>query len=97
MKKFEIFCNYGVLGAENRNVYTYGAKHAAATCSDVMTVELPENEFFSIYETVTGALAVESSWGLPYDINDVLQGNDKPCFFAIDTDKKGHRVYLKEV
>lgn len=27
MQKLEIYCNYGVLAAEKRNVYTYFYKH----------------------------------------------------------------------
>lgn len=95
--KFNIYCNYGVLGAEKRNVYTYGSSHFHATCSDRMQVELPENPWFSLYENQFGELMVESSWGWRYDINDVLQGDEKPCFYAIGDDKKGHRVYLKEL
>ena len=43
-----------------------------------------------------GDLAVESAWGWQYSINDVLQGDEKPCFYAIDKDGDGHRVYLDE-
>lgn len=38
----KIYCNYGVLAAEKRNVYTYGAPEATATCWDEITVEIPE-------------------------------------------------------
>ena len=97
MKEFKIYCNYGVLAAEKRNVYTYGCQHSTATCSDEMLVRLPENNVFSLYENKMGELMVETSWGWSYDINDVLQGNDTPCFFAIDDSEKGHRVYLEVV
>lgn len=96
-KEFTIYCNYGVLGAEKRNVYTYGCKHSRGTCADKIKVKLPENNSFQIYETAMGDLAVESAWGWQYGINDVLQGNDKPCFYAIDRDGKGNRVYLEEI
>lgn len=33
-KEFAIFCNYGVLGADKRNVYTYGCEHPRGTCAD---------------------------------------------------------------
>ena len=93
-KEFEIFCNYGCLSAEKRNVYTYGWQHHTAACSDKMVVKLPENDWFGIYETATGTLAVESAWGWNYDINEVLQGDEAPCFFAVDKDGKGHRIKL---
>ena len=97
MKKFEIYCNYGVLAAEKRKVYTYGAEHAHATCSDKLTVVLPENDVFSLYESEMGELMVDASWGWQYSINEVLQGDVNPCFYAIDKDGKGHRVQLKIV
>lgn len=94
-KEFEIFCNYGCLAAEKRNVYTYGGQHHNAVCSDKIAVKLPENECFGIYETAMGGLAVESAWGWNYEISEILQGNEKPSFFAIDKDGKGHTVKLK--
>ena len=97
MQKFEIYCNYGVLGSEKRNIYTYGHEHIYATCSDKLTVVLPENDVFSIYKNVMGELMVESSWGWQYGINEVLQGKENPCFYAIDSDKNGHRVQLEIV
>ncbi len=97
MKEFNIYCNYGVLTREKRNVYTYGSQHPTATCSDKMTVQLPENNVFTIYENNIGELIVESSWGWKYDINEVLQGDNQPCFYALDKDGNGHRIYLKEV
>lgn len=82
--EFKINCNYGVLAAEKRNVYTYGAEEATATCSETLTVELPENDFFKLYETVSGDLAVETADGLHYSINDVLAGNVRPEFMVFD-------------
>lgn len=95
-KEFEIFCNYGCLAAEKRNIYTYGGQHHAAVCSDKVVVKLPANDWFGIYETEIGNLAVESAWGWNYDINEILQGNEKPSFFAVDKDGKGHMVKLVE-
>ena len=93
-KTFSIYQNYGVLGAEKRSVYTYGCSHAAGVCADEINVVLPENNYFQVYETISGGLAVCSAWGWNYDIDDVLEGDKRPCFFAIDKDGKGHRVYL---
>lgn len=96
-EEFTIYCNYGVLGAEKRNVHTYGCKHSRGICADEIKAKLPENNYFQIYETAMGDLAVESAWGWQYSINDVLQGDEKPCFYAIDKDGDGHRVYLDEI
>ena len=96
-QEFNIFCNYGCLAAEKRNVYTYGAQHQTATCSDRITVKLPANDHFNIFETVSGEFAVETSWGLNYDLNDILQGSDNPCIYAVDREGKGHRVQLVKV
>lgn len=93
-KTFSIYRNYGVLGAEKRNVHTYGCEHPAGVCADEMNVALPENNCFQVYETAAGGLAVDSAWGWNYSINDVLEGDKRPCFYALDKDGNGHRVYL---
>ena len=95
MKTIEIYCNYGVLGAEKRNVYTFGGEHPHATCSDRMTVAVPDE--WELYENQMGQTMVKAPWGWDYEINEILQGNEKPCFFALDENMKGHRVYLKEI
>lgn len=59
--RFEIYRNYGVPGHEKNPVYTYGYEYCFATTSEKITVELPENEYFSFYESVTGKQMVESS------------------------------------
>lgn len=91
---FSIYRNYGVLGAEKRNVYTYWDNHPFGDCADEMNVRLPENNYFEIYTTISGGLAVSSAWGWRYDIDDVLEGDKGPCFYALDKDGNGHRVYL---
>lgn len=93
-KTFSIYRNYGVLGAEKRNVYTYGCEHPAGVCADEMNVTLPENNCFQVYETAAGGLAVDSAWGWSYSINDVLEGDKRPCFYALDKGGNGHMVYL---
>lgn len=40
---------------------------------------------------------VEAPWGWTYDINEVLQGNKNPYFYALDKNMKGHRAILEEV
>ena len=95
MQKLEIYCNYGVLAHEKENVYTYGGQHPHATCSDRMTVVVPDA--WELYKNTYGQAMVKTPWGDCYEINDVLQGNEKPCFYALDDRMKGHRVYLEEV
>lgn len=82
MKTIEIYCNYGVLAAEKRNVYTYGGQHPTATCSDKMTVVVPEE--WELWENQMGKTMVTAPWGWDYDINEVLQGNEYPYFRAYD-------------
>lgn len=88
METIEIYCNYGVLSAEKRNVYTYGAAHPHSTCCDKMTVRVPDD--WKLCEGQTGQVMVESPWGWRYDINDVLSDrNGDPVFRALD--KQGRR------
>lgn len=94
-KSIEIYCNYGVLGAEKRNIYTYGEQHSRATCSDRMTVFIPDD--WDVFQNDAHQTIVEAPWGWFYPINEVLQGNKKPCFYAMDKDMKGHRCYLEMV
>ena len=60
-------------------------------------VYLPANDLFHTYKNNEGLLMVESEWGFCYEINEILEGDENPCFYALDRDKKGHRVYLKIV
>ena len=71
----EIYCNYGVLAAEKRHVYTYGGQHMHATCSDKMTVIVPDG--WELFENVMGTLMVEAPWGWTYEINEVLPGHEE--------------------
>lgn len=95
MQKIEIFCNYGVLAAEKRNVYTWGGQHEQATCSDKLTVSVPDD--WKLYENAAGTTMVRAPWGECYEINEILQGNLQPCFYALDGEMKGHRVFLDVV
>lgn len=74
--------NYGVLGKEKRNVYTYGSEHESATCSDELTVAIPKG--WELFENVMGNTMVTAPWGWNYDINDVLAGNESPGLRAMD-------------
>lgn len=95
MKTIEIYRNYGVLGAEKRNVYTYGAPHFRGTCSDEITVIVPEG--WELYETISGGTGVTSPWGWDYEINEVLQGDEYPYFRAYDKNMNMKVFKLEEV
>lgn len=93
MQEIKIYKNYGVLGAEKRNVYTYGGEHVRATSSDEMTVLVPEE--WEVYVCHTGQLAVKSPWGWNYGINDVLTDvNGHPAFRVLDKNGRPHTTYL---
>lgn len=91
----EIYRNYGVLAAEKKNVYTYGAEHAYATCSDKITVSIPST--WKLHKNVSGSDIVESPWGMIYTIDEMLFGNEQPCFEAIDSNGKTVHYILSEV
>ena len=95
MKTIEIYCNYGVLAAEKRNVYTFGAEHPHATCSDRMTVVVPEG--WEVYKNQMGQTRATSPWGWDYEINEVLQGNEYPCFRAYDKGMNMRVFRLEEI
>lgn len=94
MNTIEIYCNYGVLAAEKRNVYTFGAEHPHATCSDKMTVSIPEG--WKIYQNQMGQTMATAPWGWDYEINEVLQGDEYPHFRAYDKDMQ-MRVFRLDV
>ena len=95
MQTIEIYANYGVLTAEKRTVYTYGAEHPYATCSDKMTVVVPEG--WELFQNYAGQTMISAPWGWNYDISEILRGDEHPCFYALDSGMKAHRVYLEEV
>ena len=89
MKTIEIYCNYGVLAAEKRKVYTYGEQHPMATCSDVMTVFVPDK--WELYENQAGELCVTAPWKWNYEIKELLSDlNGRPVFKALDNN--GHQA-----
>ena len=89
----DIYKNYGCLGAEKRVVYTCGAKQATAVCSDIIKVEIPED--WKIFENSYGELMVTAPWGWDYSINEVLGGNEIPCFSALSKDGENYIKRLK--
>lgn len=93
MKTIEIYCNYGVLAAEKRNVYTYGAQHPTATCSDKMTVVVPDG--WELYQNQIGQVMVKAPWGWDYDLNEVLTDiNGRAAFRALDKNMRYKTAYL---
>lgn len=94
MNDFTIYRNYGVLGAEKRNVYTYGAPHIRGVCNDELKVKLPDDCGWKLFENNFGEILIESPWGWTYNLNEVLQGNENPYLYALDKDQKAHRVEL---
>lgn len=65
----------------------YGTEAATAVASDELIVSLPEkSKGWEVYETAAGGLAVESPWGMQYDINEVLAGDKEPQFRTWDSD-----------
>lgn len=93
-KEFKIFKNCGTLAAEKRNMYTYGGAHPLSDYAEEVTVRLPSNEFFELEENSAGDLFVRSAWGWDYEINELLQGDENPCFFALDKGMDSRRIYL---
>lgn len=93
MKEIQIYCNYGVLGAEKRNIYTYGSEHPHATCSDKMDVIVPDE--WELYMTASESLAAKSPWGWTYEINEILSDlNGNPVFKALDDHGRNRTYYL---
>lgn len=95
MEKIRIYCNYGVLSAEKRNVYTFSFPSPSATCYDEIIVEVPEG--WSLGENYLGETLVESPWGECYLIDKILHGNKKPCFLVRDNKGNERRIPLKEI
>ena len=93
MNTIEIYCNYGVLAAEKRNVYTFGGEHPRATCSDNMIVVVPVG--WELYQNQAGQTMVTAPWGWDYDINEVLTDiKGRPAFRALDKNMSYKTAFL---
>lgn len=93
MKTIEIFCNYGVLAAEKRNVYTFEGEHPYATCSDKMTVVVPDG--WEIYRNQIGQIMTTAPWGWDYDINEILTDiKGRAAFRALDKNMSYKTAFL---
>lgn len=93
MNTIEIYCNYGVLAAEKRNVYTFGAEHPHATCSGKMTVAVPEG--WELYRNQMDQTMITAPWGWNYDINEVLTDiNGRAALRALDKNMDYKTAFL---
>lgn len=92
MKTIEIYCNHGVLAAEKRYIYTFGAEHPHAICSGKMTVIIPDG--WELYQSQMGQTMVTAPWGWDYDINDVLTDIKGAAFRALDKNMSYKTAYL---
>lgn len=92
-KAVNIYRNYGVLGAEKRNVYTYGNPQPTAATWDVITVAVPDG--WDTYHNAAGDMLLQSPDGTVYTPNEILAGNDKPCFSYIGKDGKKKQIELE--
>lgn len=82
-KNIELYRNYGVLGAENQDIYTYGISHSMAVVSDTILVKVPDE--WELFENIYGETLIMAPWGWKYDINDLLNTTPSgPCFSGID-------------
>lgn len=93
MRTINIYCNYGVLGSEKMKIYTFGGEHPHATCSDKMTVVIPDG--WEIYKNQVGQTMVTAPWGWDYEINEILKAKQtRPAFQALDKDMYPQFEYL---
>lgn len=60
MNDFTIYRNYGVLGAEKRNIYTYEAPHLRGVCNDELKVKLPDDCNWKLCENNFGQTMIEA-------------------------------------
>lgn len=90
----DIFKNYGIIGAEKRNVYS-----AYAPASDIfecITVQAPEEVDFFCAEGGHLFVTFKDSKYV-YELYEVLFGNEYPHFEYINKDEKLRRIRLEEV
>ena len=93
MQTIEIYKNYGVLGSEKISVYSFGGEHPHATCSDNMTVVVPDG--WELYQNQIGQTMVTAPWGWDYDINEVLTDiKGRAAFRALDKNMSYKTAFL---
>lgn len=89
----KIYKNYGCLSAEKRIVYTYGAVEPTAVTYEEIEVQLPEG--WKEAENNMGNTIIVSPEGEVFLPNELLSGNECPCFQWIDGSRKERRIKLK--
>ncbi len=87
----DIYCNYGVLGAEKVNVYTYHNPHARAVCWDRLTVEIPAG--WEVWESQSGETLLVDPAGVSHLIHEVLCGSNVPFLRYYDPQINADRYY----
>lgn len=81
MKIFDIYKNYGCLGADKRAVYTVITPDSTAKCYDRLTVEVPAG--WDIWESTSGELCATIPDGIDFPtravpVRDILCGDERP-------------------
>ena len=94
METIKIYKNYGCLAAEKRSIYTYGAEQPTATCADVIIVKIPDG--WKVVNSENDIL-LESPWGWTYNPNNLLHGNENPCFMGYDRNGRIFNIPLEVV
>lgn len=90
---FKGYINYGCLTAEKRVIFTAGNPSSTATVSEVVEYTVPDG--WKLNESAEGEPIVTAPWGWDYNPNDLLAGNDAPCFCGIDKGGNGFRISLE--
>lgn len=89
-----IYANYGVLAAEKRTVFTFGAPNSTAVSCDKAEYKVPEG--WTLTESITGGVLLVSPWEWTYEPNEVLSGNDDPIFSVRDKSGKFRKFRLEK-
>lgn len=90
IKTTKIYKNYGCLAAEKRIIYTHGMPQPTAKCSDEIIIKIPEG--WETYENDVGETILTAPWGKFYEMNEILCGDEFPCFRTFGN---GERIRLE--
>ena len=94
METIKIYKNYGCLAAEKRSIYTYGAEQPTVICADEIVVKIPDG--WKVVNSENDIL-LESPWGWTYNPNNLLHGNENPCFMGYDRNGRIFNIPLEVV
>ena len=96
MKKMEIVANYGVLAHEKKPVYTHGAEHMHASCSEKIAVKLPAG--WDIAQNDYGMQILVDQSGKTWDISDILSsGKDGDPILSVPVGPWERKYYALEI